>query len=261
MEKQPLHIVKIGGNVLRDEITLHQTLEDLAKIQQPLLIVHGGGKHVNEWLERIGAEIKMVEGRRITDALSLDLAVMNYAGLINKQIVAFLSSKKVSAVGLSGADLQSITASKRQHPTIDFGFVGDITEVNVSVFKMFIEQKIVPVCCAITCDTGGQLLNTNADTIAAEIAIAMSTTYTVHLWYCFEKKGVLADEKDDNSVVGTLSHNLYDKMLQSGQIHTGMKPKLQNCFRAVKSGVQAVHITDSEGVKHIPAPSGTLIKI
>lgn len=258
---EDLHIIKIGGNILKNEAILQSTLSDIATLNLPLIIVHGGGKHVDQWMHRIGAEVKMIDGRRITDALSLELAVMNYAGLLNKSIVALLEKQGKTALGLSGADLHCIRSIKRNHPTIDFGFVGDVVEINTEAFSWMIDKEITPVCCAITWDENGQLLNTNADTIAAEIAIALSKLYKINLWYCFEKKGVLSNIEDEQSVVENLDHDLYSTMLYEGLIHTGMKPKLENCYRALRNGVQAITITDSEGIKNIPSGSGTKITL
>lgn len=256
---QDVHIIKIGGNVIKSEVVLEKTVRDIALIEAPVLLVHGGGKHVDQWMSRLGAEVQMVDGRRITDALSLELAVMNYAGLINKNIVALLERNQKLALGMSGADLHCIRSKKRQHPSIDFGFVGDVVSVNAEAFSWLIEKNIIPVCCAITCDENGQLLNTNADTIAAEIASALSDMYRVNLWYCFEKKGVLENVADHHSVIRELNFNSYEVMLHSQQIHTGMKPKLENCFQALRKGVSQICITDSDGIKNIPLLSGTKI--
>lgn len=258
---QDLHIVKIGGNILKDDVILEETITRLATLSVPLLLVHGGGKHVDQWLHRIGVPVKMVDGRRITDAQSLELAVMNYAGLINKNVVALFEKNGMTALGLSGADLHCIRSVKRNHPTIDYGFVGDVVEINVQAFSWLVDKKIIPVCCAITCDENGQLLNTNADTIAAEISMALSSIYNIHLWYCFEKKGVLKDVADENSVVDQLNHSLYNEMMSQGLIHTGMKPKLENCYRALGAGVNSIYITDTNGITNIPAPSGTKITL
>lgn len=258
---QDIHVIKIGGNVIQDRETLAETLSHIANLDGPLVLVHGGGKHVTEWMQRLGAKVSMVDGRRITDALSLQLAVMNYAGLINKEIVSLLQKNGRNALGLSGADLNIIRAKKRVHPTIDFGFVGDVESINAPIFHWLLEKGILPVCCAITHDEQGQLLNTNADTIATEIAIAMGHLYNVHLWYCFEKKGVLTNLEDEDSVVNLMTESTYQDMLDTGQIHTGMKPKLENCMRAVKGGVKAVYITNGLGIKNIPADSGTKIML
>ncbi|NND33670.1 MAG: acetylglutamate kinase, partial [Saprospiraceae bacterium] len=230
-------------------------------LKQDIVLVHGGGKHVDQWMEKLGNQPTMIDGRRVTDALSLELAVMNYAGLINKSLVSSLQALKRNALGLSGADLRCITSVKRQHPTIDFGYVGDVTKVNSEVFQWLLQHQVTPVCCAITADQGGQLLNTNADTIAAEIASALASMFRVSLWYCFEKKGVLENVSDENSVVASLTQEKYREMLNRQLIHTGMLPKLKNCFDALNAGVQKVYITDYLGIQNIPIPSGTKISI
>lgn len=186
---QDLHVIKIGGNVLKNTAALEKTLTELAGLKLPFILVHGGGRHVDQWLERLGTKSTIIDGRRITDALSLELAIMNYAGLINKQVVASLQAHGKNALGLSGADLHVLTATKRNHPSIDYGFVGDVQEVNTNAFQWLLSSDVTPVCCAITMDKSGQLLNTNADTIAAAIAMALADLYRVTLWYCFEKEG------------------------------------------------------------------------
>ena len=256
---QDLNVVKIGGNVLRNDSILANTMQSLASIEQPLVLVHGGGKHVDQWMKKLGKQPKMIDGRRITDALSLELAVMNYAGLINKQLVASLQSLNKKALGLSGADMDCITAKKRKHPSIDFGYVGDVVKVDSDIFHWLIKNSITPVCCAITADRSGQLLNTNADTIAAQIAGALAPKYRVNLWYCFEKKGVLYNIEDENSVIPVLTRELFSDMLNQESIHTGMIPKLKNCYEALNQGVAAVYITDQHGISKIPEPSGTKV--
>lgn len=256
-----IHIIKIGGNVINSEAVLEETVRAIAGIAAPVILVHGGGKQVDQWMTRLGAKVNMVDGRRITDALSLELAVMNYAGSLNKKIVAMLEKNQRLALGISGADLHCIRSQKRVHPTIDFGFVGDVVSVNAEAFSWFIDKQIVPVCCAITCDENGQLLNTNADTIAAEIAMAMTLKYRVNIWYCFEKKGVLENVEDECSVIRELNFDRYQSMLENQQIQAGMKPKLENCFRALRNGVAQIHITDSDGIKGIPEASGTKISL
>lgn len=245
--------------MLKNEAALEKTLADLAGFELPYILVHGGGRHVDQWLEKIGSKSTMIDGRRVTDALSLELAIMNYAGLINKQLVASLQAKGKNALGLSGADLNSIRSFKRQHPTIDYGFVGDIEVVNTKAFDWLIQSDVTPVCCAITVDKSGQLLNTNADTIAAEIAMALAKIYRVTLWYCFEKKGVLENVDDDQSVIDHLTREKYESMLARKQIHTGMLPKLKNCFAALNQGVDAVYITNQDGLSSLPNSSGTKI--
>lgn len=256
---QELHVIKIGGNVLKNEAALKKTLADMACLDLPFILVHGGGRQVDQWLERLGTKSTMIDGRRITDALSLELAIMNYAGLINKQLVAALQARGKNALGLSGADLKSLTATKRKHPTIDYGYVGDIESVNTKAFDWLIQSDVTPVCCAITVDNSGQLLNTNADTIAAAIAMALAKTYQVNLWYCFEKKGVLENADDDDSLVAHLTREKYESMRANEQIHTGMLPKLKNCFEALDKGVHAVYITNQDGLSKLPNSSGTKV--
>lgn len=254
-----IHVIKIGGAVINDAAQLQAFLADLAQHQSAFILVHGGGRKVNEWLAKIGRKPNMVEGRRITDAQTLELAVMNYAGLLNKQIVAGLQTHGLTALGLSGADLGCIQASKRTHPTIDYGYVGDIEKVKGEVFVDLCTREIVPVCCAITCDAQGQLLNTNADTIASEIAIAVAAYHQVKLWYVFEKQGVLLDLDDPSSIVPSLTKERYTQWVEEGKIHSGMIPKLDNCFRALDKGVAVVNISHVEAFHHFPHTLGTNI--
>jgi acetylglutamate kinase len=192
--------------------------------------------------EKLGVPVQLIEGRRITNLPNLEIISMLYAGKLNKTIVAQLQAFDCNALGLSGADGNSITAKKRSPEPIDFGFVGDVTAVNEVLFNTLLTQNITPVCCAITHDKKGQLLNTNADTIASEIAIAMSSHFEVTLSYCFEKKGVLMDEEDENSVIPTLTSEKYKILKKEKKIHSGMLPKIHNCFEALKKGVTQVCI-------------------
>ncbi|MDP3354156.1 MAG: acetylglutamate kinase [Flavobacteriaceae bacterium] len=239
-----LYIIKIGGNVLDDQEALEQFLNDFASIKSPKILVHGGGKLASELAIKLDIEQSIVNGRRITDAETLKITTMVYAGLINKQLVASLQAKKNNALGLSGADVNMITAQKRTIVDIDYGFVGDLVEngVNTDVLNSFIKQGIVPVFSAITHDGKGQLLNTNADTIAAAIAVALSDRYHVELIYCFEKKGVLKNILDENSVIKTMSQQVYVDFQNDGIISEGMIPKLNNAFSALQNGVQSVFI-------------------
>lgn len=258
---QTIHVIKIGGALINNNPILLSLLKDLAKIKAPFVLVHGGGRQVDEWLEKLGLKPNMVDGRRITDKYTLDLAVMNYAGLLNKRIVAQLQAAGRNALGLTGADMNSITAHQRVHPDIDFGYVGDIDSVDGEVFYSLCQNGITPVCCAITHDMQGQLLNTNADTIACEVAIALAKKSSTQLWYAFEKPGVLRDVEDPNSAIGTLTAELYAEMLENGSIHTGMKPKLHNCFKALESGVDSVNICHANGLRSIPNSSGTQVTL
>jgi acetylglutamate kinase len=206
--------------------------------------VHGGGKRATDYGKRLGIETKMVDGRRITDAQSLDVAVMVYAGLVNKNIVARLQAYNCNAIGLSGADANTIIAIKRPVKNIDYGFVGDVEVVNTKSIAQLIRADLVPVFCALTHDGMGQLLNTNADTIASEVAIAMSQTFDTTLYYCFEKKGVLRSILDENSVIKSINQESYQKLKQQNIVADGMLPKLDNSFHALNKDVQRVCIGD-----------------
>jgi acetylglutamate kinase len=239
---EALSIIKIGGNIIDNPIELKQFLADFSKIKGYKVLVHGGGKSATKMAESIGLVPQMIEGRRITDAAMLDVVVMIYAGQINKDIVAKLHANNTNAMGFSGADGNLIQSDKRNHPTIDYGFVGDIKKVNTSLLETLIKNKIVPVFCAITHDTKGQLLNTNADTIASELAIALSEVFDVTLNYCFEKPGVLFNPEDDSSVIEKINQELYTKLKAEKAIHSGMIPKLDNCFNSLSKGVQKIKI-------------------
>ena len=192
--------------------------------------------------ESIGLVPQMIDGRRITDAPMLDVAVMIYAGQINKNIVAQLQANNTNAMGFSGADGNLILSEKRNHPTIDYGFVGDVRKVNTKLLETLLSNGIIPVFCAITHDGNGQLLNTNADTIASELAIALSEIFDVTLNYCFEKPGVLFDAEDDSSVIAAINQELYAKLKTEKAIHSGMIPKLDNCFNSLSKGVKKIKI-------------------
>lgn len=248
LEMKKLHIIKIGGNVINEPSALEKFLLDFSKITAPKILVHGGGKQAGELAMRLGLSQAMVNGRRITDAETLKVTTMVYAGLINKQIVASLQAKNTNAIGLSGADGNMIRAGKRKALDIDYGFVGDIeyTGVNTHTLSVFINSGIIPVFSAITHDGKGQLLNTNADTIASALAVALSKKYEVQLNYCFEKKGVLEKIEDENSVIKTITKAKYKELLMDGTISKGMIPKLDNAFLAIQNGVQSVKIGNSE---------------
>lgn len=235
-------VIKIGGNIIDNPSELEQFLTDFSKIEGHKVLVHGGGKSATKMAESIGLVPQMIDGRRITDAAMLDVVVMIYAGQINKNIVAQLQSKNNNAIGFSGADGNLIQSTKRNHPTIDYGFVGDVKQVNTKLLATLLENEIVPVFCAITHDKKGQLLNTNADTIASELAIALSEAFEVTLTYCFEKQGVLSDSEDDSSVITEINEALYAQLKAEKVIHSGMIPKLDNCFNSLSKGVQTIKI-------------------
>ena len=237
-----LTVVKIGGNVIDDPEKLNEFLDAFSNLSGKIVLVHGGGKLASDLSGELGVKTQMVNGRRITDAENLKLVTMVYAGLVNKNIVASLQARGVNALGMTGADLDLIHAEKRNHPSIDFGFVGDITKVNTLALCKQIECNSVLVIAPITHDGEGQLLNTNADTIATEVAAALSRFYKVKLIYSFEKLGVLMDADDDSSVMPILTSDQCKKMVKEGTINTGMMPKTENAFYALSQGVEEVVI-------------------
>jgi len=243
-----LNIIKVGGKVVEDPAALEQFLQDFAKISGYKLLVHGGGTLATELAKQLGVENKITEGRRITDAETLKIVTMVYGGLINKNIVACLQAKNINALGLTGADLNLIRSDKRPVKEIDYGYVGDVKEVQDDLLAELLKLGIVPVLAPITHDKNGQLLNTNADTIAAETAKALAEYFDVHLIYCFEKKGVLMDPEDDNSVIPEIDANLFKEYVEQGIIREGMIPKLQNAFEAIHCGVKDVTITKAQDI-------------
>lgn len=255
---QNLTILKIGGNVLADPTALDAALTLFAAYPGAAILVHGGGKRANELLLALGHTPQMVNGRRITDAPTLEIAVMVYAGLINKQLVAFLQAKDCPALGISGADANAIQAHKRPVTDIDYGFVGDIDTVNAPTFQALLGAGFRPVCCAITHDGHGQLLNTNADTIASALAHALAPHYRVTLDYCFEKPGVLLDADRDDTVIPHLTPVDYARYKAQGIIHSGMLPKLDNAFAALHAGVHQVRIGHVESLR---SGAATRVKI
>ena len=238
-----LKIIKIGGKIIDNEQELQQALKIFADIPSPKILVHGGGSVASAFLERLGIQPKLIGGRRITDAESLKVVQMVYAGLINKNIVANLQSFNCPAIGLSGADANSILAVKRPVKEIDYGYVGDVSSINSSAIKKLLESGFVPVFCALTHDGKGQILNTNADTIAAELAVALAGLYQTDLYFCFEKKGVLLDINDAASVIPHITLENYEQLKSKKVIADGMLPKIDNAFQSLKRGVRNVYIT------------------
>ena len=224
---------------------LESFLEDFATLPGKKILVHGGGAIASKMLKDMGIEPKMIDGRRVTDAATLDVVTAVYAGLINKNIVARLQKNGCNAAGLSGADCNCITSRMRPKEPIDYGFVGDIGSVNPAAFDMFLTNAVTPVVCAINHDGNGTLLNTNADTIASGIAKAMSTRYSVSLIMCFEKEGVLMDKDDEGSVIPQIDTTLFEQLKAEGRISAGMLPKLKNAFEAIACGVSSVVIKNS----------------
>jgi acetylornithine deacetylase len=255
-----LFIIKIGGNVIDDETKLSSFLKDFSRIRGKKILVHGGGKLATRIAEQLNIPQQIIEGRRITDAETLKIVTMVYAGYIKKNIVAGLQSYDCNALGLTGADGDSVFAHRRQHPAMDYGFAGDIDGINSALLTSLIEQNITIVFAPITHDKKGQLLNTNADTIAQELAKGLSGNYEVELVYLFEKPGVLQDANDDRSVLNRIDHALYQKLKKEEKIFAGMIPKLDNAFAALESGVKKVNIGKAEDILQIIAGvAGTMI--
>lgn len=246
MEK--LFVVKVGGAVLEDAKTLNEFLQRFAELTENKILIHGGGRSATQLSTRLGIETKMVEGRRITDEDTISVVTMVYGGLINKKTVAILQSKGCNALGLTGADMNLITAVKRPVKNIDYGFVGDVIKVDNNAFNLLVKSGFVPVIAPLTHDNKGQLLNTNADTMASSIAIAMVNQFDVSLVYCFEKAGVLSDPENECSVIPELNRDDYHQYLTSGVIHSGMIPKLDNSFMALELGVKNVIITNANSL-------------
>ncbi|MBN8677208.1 MAG: acetylglutamate kinase [Chitinophagales bacterium] len=258
--KLKLRIVKIGGNILDDPARLEAFLAHFAALHGPKILVHGGGKLATHLAEKLGIPQTMVDGRRITDAETLRIAVMVYGGLVNKQIVAQLQALGTSALGLSGADGDLIRAHKRKHTSIDYGWVGDIETVNAALLDRFLGQGLTPVISPLSHDGHGQMLNTNADTIAQEIAQAMSPAFYVELIYSFEKSGVLLDVEDESSRIPQLDYVTYQQLRADQVITAGMIPKLDNAFSALQRGVRKVIIGQAEQLeKLIDGEAGTSI--
>jgi acetylglutamate kinase len=243
-----LIIIKIGGNVVDNPSVLSKALDDFAQIPQRKILVHGGGKIADVLLKKLNIEPQKIEGRRITDEATLDVVTMVYAGLINKKIVAQLQARGCNAMGLTGADLNAILAHKRTKGNVDYGFAGDIDAVNTEGVAALLGIAQTLVFAPITHDKKGQLLNTNADTIASTLAVSLSSKFKTTLKYVFEKKGVLKDINDENSVIANINFDAFQKGKSDGTFFEGMIPKLDNAFDAMKNGVQSVVICGIEGI-------------
>lgn len=237
-----LTVVKIGGQVIDDPFKLDTVLRQFVALEGKKLLVHGGGKKASEISKRLGIEPHLIEGRRVTDEKTLEVVTMVYGGLVNKNIVARLQALKHNALGLSGADGNIIPAHKRIHETIDYGFVGDfeVEDINSALLQNLLDSGITPVFCALTHDQKGNMLNTNADTLASGIAVSLHSHFEVSLIYCFEKAGVLLDVEDQSSLVPELSWQYYLQLKEEGIIIDGMIPKLDNAFNALHSGIKVV---------------------
>ena len=244
-----LFVVKIGGNIIENSTKLESFLQDFSELKGFKILIHGGGKKATAMANKLNIPVQMIEGRRITDEDNLNIITMMYGGEINKNIVVKLQALNCNAIGLSGADGNLISAVKRSVKDIDYGFVGDITEINLNLFLLLLENALTPVCCAISHDKNGQLLNTNADTIASSIAKSLSSHFEVSLWYCFEKNGVLGSISDEQSVIELINPEIYVDLKSKEMINLGMIPKIDNCFDALKNGVNMVKIGSPKMIK------------
>lgn len=246
MEK--LTLVKVGGKIVEEEETLRKLLQDFSSLEGYKVLVHGGGRSATKLAAQLGIESKMVNGRRITDAAMLEVVTMVYGGLVNKNIVAGLQALHVNALGLTGADMNLMRSDKRPVTEVDYGFVGDVKEVNADLLASLIRQGIVPILAPLTHDRQGHILNTNADTIAGEAAKALAKHFEVTLMFCFEKKGVLMDENHDESVIPEIDRTSFQRYVEQGIIQGGMIPKLENAYQAIDAGVKQVIITQASEI-------------
>ena len=256
--REKLTIIKVGGAVVEDETQLAMLLHNFSAIEGRKVLVHGGGRRATQVAAQLGIESKMVNGRRITDKEMLQVVTMVYGGLVNKNLVARLQANGVNALGLTGADIDVIRSHKRPlKDGIDFGFVGDVDTANGKMLSTLIEAGIVPVMAPLTHDGQGTILNTNADTIAAETAKALAPYYNVTLIYCFEKKGVLSNPDDEDSVIPVITRDSFKQLVADGTVAGGMIPKLENAFQAIDAKVKEVIITLATA---IDGKQGTIIR-
>lgn len=250
-------VIKVGGKIVEEEATLNRLLDDFATIEGYKVLVHGGGRSATKIAAQLGIESKMVNGRRITDSETLKVVTMVYGGLVNKNVVAGLQARGVNALGLTGADMNVMRSVKRPVKEVDYGFVGDVEKVDASLLSDLIYKGVVPVMAPLTHDGKGHMLNTNADTIAGETAKALAALFDVTLVFCFEKKGVLRDENDDDSVIPLITPAEFKQYVADGVIQGGMIPKLENSFAAIDAGVSEVIITLASAIS---GEEGTRIK-
>lgn len=259
-KKQTLTLVKVGGKVVEEAETLARLLNDFAVMKGPRLLVHGGGRSATAMAARLGVETQMVEGRRVTDDEMLQVVTMVYGGLVNKNIVAGLQARGVNALGMTGADMNIIRSKRRAKGAVDYGFVGDIEQVDGAGLHALLQAGALPVIAPLTHDGAGQLLNTNADTMASATAVALSAFYDVTLVYCFELPGVLTDVQDPSSLIKEIQPAYYQQLKAEGVVADGMVPKLDNCFAALEQGVSRVRISNVAGLSD-GGPSGTLLRL
>ncbi|MEQ8414478.1 MAG: acetylglutamate kinase [Imperialibacter sp.] len=255
-----LTVVKVGGGVLENEESSSQFLKAFTALEGNKLLVHGGGRLADQYLLKLGLKPNMVNGRRVTDKDTLEVVTMVYGGLVNKQLVANLQSRKVNAIGLTGADGNLIVSAKRPSDDgVDWGYVGDPVEVNADTLNDLVEQGTVPVIAPLTHDGKGTLLNTNADTMATVVSVALARHYEVTLIFAFDKAGVLTDVDDDNSVVEKIDEAGFAEMKASGQIHSGMIPKLESAFEALNEGIRKIRIVGFANISNEKA--GTTLQL
>lgn len=256
-----VNIIKIGGGIMDNRKEMNNFLEQFNSMSGYKILVHGGGRGANEVLEKMGIQPKMLDGRRVTDASTLEVVVQLYAGLYNKNIVSRLNALGTLAIGLSGADGGVLLSKKRKSTPVDYGFVGDPLEdgLNISLVETLINEGYTPTCCAITMDKTGQLLNTNADTIASNIARQLSFAgHLVSLTFCFDKAGVLKDVEDEASLISNINLKVYKSLLDEELIHQGMRPKLENAFEVLRSGIKELRLCHP---KNLNSKTGTIIRL
>ena len=257
--KEKLTLIKVGGKIVEEEATLQALLSDFAAIEGRKVLVHGGGRSATKLAARLDIESQMVNGRRITDAETLKIVTMVYGGLVNKNIVARLQACGVNALGLTGADMDVIRSVKRPVKDVDYGFVGDVERVDATLLGDLIAKGVVPVMAPLTHDGCGNMLNTNADTIAGETAKALAQLFDVTLVYCFEKRGVLRDENDDDSVIPQITRADFEQPVADGVVHGRRIPKLENAFEALRTGVSQVIITQASAI-NMPGEGTRIIR-
>ena len=254
--KEKLTIVKVGGKIVEDEASLQRLILSFAQMDGLRLLVHGGGRTATDVAKRLGVETVMVEGRRVTDQAMLEVVTMVYGGLVNKHVVAALQAAGINAIGLTGADMNVMLAHRRPAGRVDYGFVGDVDKADGEALARLLQSGVVPVMAPLTHDGHGQLLNTNADTIAGETAKALAHHFEVTLVYCFEHAGVLKDANDEESLIPTINRASFEALVADGTVSSGMIPKIENCLQAVEQGVARVVITAADA---LGTDSGTVI--
>ena len=248
--KTDIQVIKIGGNVVDNPEALERFIGDFAQIEGRKILIHGGGKIATRLSEKLGIATQMIDGRRVTDAATLEVVTMAYGGAINKHIVALLQAAGCNAIGLSGADANLLPAVRRKPVPIDYGFVGDIEveAIPVETLKVLLDSGLTPVFCALTHDGQGSMLNSNADSVAQAVAVAASRIDTTHLHYCFEKVGVLRDVEDEESLIELITAESFASLREAGVVNKGMIPKIENALRAIEAGVCSVIIQHSDNI-------------